>query len=553
LGTSEHGAWLVQPATEIHAIERRYRGDSLILETVYHTDRGVVSLIDFMPPRDELPNLVRIVVGHCGEVPMRFDLSLRFDYGRLIPWVRRCDHHWIAVAGPDAIRLDAPMELHGEQFHTVGQFTVSAGERLPFSIAWYPSHKPTPTPVDAEEALSTTESFWAEWASHCRYEGPYRDAVLRSLITLKGLIYAPTGGVVAAATTSLPEEFGGTRNWDYRFCWIRDATFVLLAMIRAGFIDEARAWRDWLLRTVAGTPAQLQPLYGLAGERRLTELELNWLPGYENSRPVRIGNAASGQLQIDAYGQILGTMHLAYRHGLAPDKNGWRVQEAMLEHLAGVWREPDESIWEVRGGPRQFTFSKVMAWVAMDRAVKVCREAGDNANIRGPVERWDQLRREIHSEVCRHGFNTRLNAFVQSYDSDELDASLLIIPIVGFLPADDPRMRGTIEAIRQHLESDGFLLRYRPESGVDGLGENEGAFLLCTFWLADNLALLGKTDEARSLFERMLSIRNDVGLLSEQYHPEQRRLLGNFPQAFSHVALVDTAFNLAQGHDPAMT
>jgi len=452
-----------------------------------------------------------------------------------------------AIAGPDTLRLRTPVDLLGHNLTTVAEFTVSEGARIPFVLTWHPSHHPAPPRIDAAVAIERTEQWWREWSGRCSYRGEWREAVMRSLITLKALTFAPSGGIVAAATTSLPERLGGVRNWDYRYCWVRDATFTLYALMTAGYEDEAREWREWLLRAVAGKASQLQIMYGVAGERRLTEVEADWLPGYEGSRPVRLGNAAYQQFQLDVFGEIMDALHYARRVGLKPDAEAWQVQHALLEHLESIWSEPDDGLWEVRGERRHFTHSKVMAWVAMDRAVK----AVERFHVAGPVDRWRQLAATIHDEVCRRGFDREVGAFVQSYGSKTLDASVLMMPLVGFLPATDPRVRGTVAAIERELMADGFVLRYAGSEGVDGLPAGEGAFLLCTFWLADNLALLGRQDDARRLFERLLSLRNDVGLLSEEYDPATRRLVGNFPQAFSHVALVNTAANLARGGGPA--
>jgi GH15 family glucan-1,4-alpha-glucosidase len=474
------------------------------------------------------------------------EIVFRLDYGLVVPWVRKNDDGLIAVAGPDALHLRADVDLHGENFKTLAEFTLSAGERRTFVLTWFPSHKIEPEQIEPDELLASTHEWWSGWSSKCTYRGPWRDAVLRSLITLKAMTYAPTGGTIAALTTSLPECVGGDRNWDYRLCWLRDATFMLYALLGAGFTDEACAWRDWLLRAVAGKPDAIQPVYGVAGERWLPELEIDWLPGYAGSGPVRIGNLAHVQLQLDVYGELIDTLHQARLHGLRSDKYVWRLEKAFMEHLESIWTKPDNGIWEIRAEPRHFTHSKVMAWVAADRAVRSI----ERFKLEGPVERWRRLRDRIHEEVCRDGFNPAINAFTQSYGSTELDASLLVLPQVGFLPPDDPRIRGTVEAIEKRLMRDGFVMRYRATSGVDGIQSPEGAFLLCTFWLADAFAMLGRKDDALEIFERLLAIRNDVGLLSEEYDPVEKRFLGNFPQAFSHVALVNTAQNLAD-HGPS--
>jgi GH15 family glucan-1,4-alpha-glucosidase len=547
LGTSEHGHWLLAPAAEPRRTTRRYREGTLVLETDHETPEGAVRVVDFMPPRTREPDVVRLVVGRRGRVRMRMELVIRFDYGSIVPWVRRIDGGIRAVAGPDTVVLRSPVSMHGENLRTVAEFEVGEGERLPFVLGWHASHEPPPHAADAEALLRSTEAWWRDWSARCRYEGPWKEAVVRSLVTLKALTYQPTGAVLAAPTTSLPERIGGVRNWDYRFCWLRDATFTLYALLIAGYEEEARAWREWLLRAVAGVPSQLQIMYGIAGERRLGETELDWLPGYEGSRPVRIGNLASRQAQLDVFGEVLDAMHVARRVGLEPDENAWRVERALLDRLESVWAEPDEGLWEVRGPKRHFTHSKVMAWVAADRAVKAVERFGRD----GPVERWRSLRATIHDEVCRRGFDPERGAFVQSYGSKSLDASALMFPLVGFLPVEDPRMSGTIAAIERELVADGFVRRYQADTGLDGLPEGEGAFLLCTFWLADDLALLGRGTEARALFEKLLALRNDVGLLAEQYDPLAGRLLGNFPQAFSHVALVNTAMNLTRPGAPA--
>jgi GH15 family glucan-1,4-alpha-glucosidase len=550
LGTREHGRWLLEPAVPVRAVRRRYRGDTLVLETEFTTDEGTVTVVDCMPPRTDVPDLFRVVTGMRGRVPMRTELVIRFDYGSIVPWVRRTPDGLRAVGGPDTLYLRSPVALRGEGLTTVGEFTVTAGQRLPFELTWCPSHEPEPAPRDPEAAVGETVRWWEAWAARGTYRGPWREAVVRSLITLKALTYAPTGGIVAAPTTSLPEQPGGVRNWDYRFCWLRDATFTLYALMMGGYVGEARAWREWLLRAVAGNPAQIQIMYGLGGERRLTELELGWLPGYQGSAPVRIGNAAHRQLQLDIFGEVMDAMHVARRAGLAADENAWRVERELVRHLETAWSEPDGGIWEVRGPRRHFTHSKVMAWVAVDRAIKGVERFG----LAGPVDRWRALRAEIHEEVCRRGHDPARNTFVQYYGGKALDASLLMMPLVGFLRRTDPRVRGTVEAIERELVvGDGFVLRYPNDPDVDGLPPGEGAFLPCSFWLADNLALLGRQAEARRLFERLLALRNDVGLLSEEYDPDGGRMLGNFPQAFTHVSLVNTACNLSPAPGPADT
>ena len=546
LGGPEHGRWLLAPVETPSAVRRRYREGTLVLETDFEVPGGAATVVDCMPLREDRADVVRLAIGRRGQVRMRTELVIRFDYGRAVPWVQRADSGLHAVAGPDALRLRTPVALQGRNFTTVGEFTLSEGEKVPFDLSWYPSHLAAPAELDVEGALEHTAEWWRKWCGRCSYEGEWREEVLRSLVTLKALTYAPTGGIVAAPTTSLPEQLGGVRNWDYRYCWLRDATFTLYALMVGGYVEEAGAWREWLLRAAAGKPSQIQILYGLAGERRLTELELPWLPGYEGSRPVRIGNLASEQLQLDVFGEILDAMHQCWRAGLAPEESGWRVEKALIDFLESSWREPDHGIWEMRGPRRHFTHSKVMAWVAMDRAVKAVERFG----LPGPLERWKALRATIHEEVCREGFDAEKRAFVQYYGSRHLDASLLMIPLVGFLPAHDPRVQGTVEAIARELTEDGFVFRYRTDPDVDGLPPGEGAFLLCSFWLADVLALMGRHAEARALFERLLAVANDVGLLSESYDVGGRRLLGNFPQAFSPVGLINTARSLTRSGGP---
>jgi len=544
LGTPEHGRWLIRPATPVRQTQRRYRGDSLVLETEFHTDEGIVRVVDAMPVRTRWPDLVRAVEGVKGRVRMRMELVIRFDFGSIVPWVRKVGHNTLlAVGGPDALELRSPVPTRGEGMTTVAEFEVAPGDRVPFLLTWHASHEEPPTPADPLQQLDETQRYWQRWSDQCKYEGPWHEAVVRSLLTLKALTYAPTGGIVAAVTTSLPECIGGVRNWDYRYCWVRDATLCLYALLQGGYQEEAKAWTDWLLRSVAGSPDDLRTLYGVRGERRLPELELSWLPGYENSRPVREGNRAVDQLQLDVYGELMDAMYTARRVGLTDNENAWRVLRMQMKWLEHNWSQPDEGIWEVRGPRRQFTHSKVMCWVALDRAVKLVEQFG----LHGPVDRWRAARDRIHAEVCEKGWNPRRQSFTQFYGSDGLDASLLLIPQVGFLPASDPRVLKTVEAIHRELMFDGFVLRYRTDDPtVDGLPPGEGAFLPCSFWMADALAMCGRQDEARELFERLLSLRNDVGLLSEEYDPRARRLVGNFPQAFSHIALVDTASNLAR-------
>ena len=541
LGNPQHGRWRIAPAGEIVRAERRYRGDSMILETTFVTVSGSVTVIDFMPPVGTQSELVRTVVGVRGEVAMRVELILRFGYGALVPWVTRYGTNGLrAIAGPDMVVLTADVPLHGENLTSVADFTIRQGESRSFTLSWRPSHKPPPDPVDAAAALRETEEYWTEWSSQCRYDGEFREPVLRSLLTLKALTYGPTGGIVAAATTSLPEELGGVRNWDYRMCWLRDATLTLVALMDAGYYDEALAWRDWLLRAVAGSPDQLQIMYGLGGERRLLEWEAPWLPGYAGSRPVRIGNAAHGQLQLDVFGEVIDALHQARKGKMPESEDAWHLEIALIKHLESVCRQPDHGIWEVRGHPQHFTHSKVMAWVALDRAIK----SAEQHRLDGPLAHWSSLRAAMHDEICSRGFDPAVGSFMQSYGSTQVDASLLLMPLVGFLPADDPRITGTVRCIEQRLLVDGFVMRYDSKLTDDGLPPGEGAFLACTFWLIDNYLLQGRHAEARRLFDRLLAIRNDVGLLAEEYHPAFGRQIGNFPQAFSHVALVSTAYNI---------
>ncbi len=547
LGTSEHGRWVIAP-DGISSSRRQYRPDTLILETTFETPTGVALVIDFMPPRDSASDVVRLVRGISGRVSFRTELVIRFDYGSIIPWVsqaRDVTSELHAVAGPDKLTMRTSVALRGEGASTVGDFAVAAGEEAHFVLSHSASHLGVPRAIKVVTALADTERYWKSWCGRCQFEGPWRDAVLRSLMTLKALIYSPTGGIVAAATTSLPEHIGSTRNWDYRYCWLRDATLTLLALMDAGFIAEAERWRDWLVRALAGAPAQAQIMYGVGGERRLPELEIEWLPGYEGSRPVRIGNAAAGQHQLDVYGEVADALHHARTSGLAPSATAWAVQRELTDHVARVWTEPDEGIWEVRGPRRHFTHSKVMAWVAMDRAIK----AIEKYELPGGLDHWRDVRRRIHEDVCANGFNADRGSFVQAYGSQQLDASLLLIPLVGFLPMDDSRIRGTIEAIGRDLMIDGLVHRYHTNETDDGLPPGEGAFLACSFWYVDNLELLGRKQEARELFEHLLSLRNDVGLLAEEYDFCAQRQLGNFPQAFSHVALISSAYNLA-GREP---
>jgi len=564
LGNEANGYWRLSPAGPVKACRRRYRENSLVLETELDTDEGTVRLVDCMPLRQRYPEVARMVEGVTGTVPMRMELAVRYDYGSVVPWVRRLDGMTTLVAGPEALCLWSPVKTHGETCGTTGgqtatgpvdqsggvmatsaDFSVSPGQQVPFMLAWYPSHEDLPRPIDGRYIIEDTDRWWRDWSGRCTYQGQWRDAVQRSLITLKALTYAPTGGIVAAATTSLPEALGGVRNWDYRYCWLRDATLTLNALMVAGYDDEAAAWRDWLLRAVAGDPSQLQIMYGPAGERRLDEREVPWLAGYGGAKPVRVGNAASGQYQLDVYGEVMDALNLARQVGIDPGGPAWDLQRVLVEFLETGWREPDDGIWEVRGPRRHFTHSKVMAWVALDRAVRGIEQFG----LDGPADKWRALRQEIHDEVCLKGWDAERGTFTQYYGSKALDASLLMIPLVGFLEPHDQRVRGTVEAIEADLCRDGFVLRYDPEAGddVDGLPGREGAFLACSFWLADNLAMIGRRQDALDLFERLLGLRNDVGLLAEEYDATAGRLVGNFPQAFSHISLVNSARNLSQG------
>ena len=548
LGTPDHGRWKIAPSDPVQSVERRYRGDSLILETTFTTASGRVRMVDFMPIRTDAIDVIRIVEGVEGRVAMRMDFAIRFDYGSIVPWVRAVDGGIRAIAGPDTVYLRADVPMHGENFHTVSEFDVVPADRIAFDLTWTDSHaNPVPLREDPCASLIEAEAFWREWSSRCTYDGPWRDAVMRSLITLKALTYAPTGGIVAAPTTSLPEKIGSVRNWDYRLCWLRDATFSIYALLGGGYTEEAVAWREWLIRAAAGLPEELQIMYSIRGERHLTELEIAWLPGYEGSKPVRVGNAAFTQYQLDVYGEVADVMHLTRRLGLPPSEDAWRVQLALLRFLERGWKEPDEGIWEVRGPRRHFTHSKVMAWVAFDRAVADVEKFG----LQGPVEQWRAIRDEIRAEVLEKGFRSDLNAFTQFYGSADADASLLMLPALGFIEANDPRMVGTVDLIRRQLETNGLLHRYPTTPDIDGLPPGEGTFLLCTFWLADTLAMQGQYDEAERIFERLLSLRNDVGLLSEQYDTAAGRLLGNFPQAFSHVGLIITAQNLRREDGPS--
>ncbi|HEY2342730.1 MAG TPA: glycoside hydrolase family 15 protein, partial [Chthoniobacteraceae bacterium] len=547
LGTEQNGRWIIAPTDQVTSTRRRYRPGSLVLETELETESGAVVLTDCMPPRERNPDLVRLVSGRRGRVKLRMELVIRFDYGSVVPWVRTVDGHLQAVAGPHALDIWSEVPTHGEDLKTVAEFEVTEGQSVAFALRWHPSHEAGEDCFDIREEIEKTDRWWSSWSEKANTSGEWDEAVRRSLITLKALTFEPTGGIIAAPTTSLPELPGGVRNWDYRYCWLRDATFSLHAFLLAGYRDEACAWREWLLRAVAGDPAKLQIMYGPAGERRLEEYELPWLAGCENSLPVRVGNAAHAQFQLDVYGEVIASMHRARLEGIDHDQPSWNLQRAILEFLETAWREPDDGIWEVRGPRRHFTHSKLMAWVAFDRAVQAVERFG----MEGPLDRWKAQRQKLREEICAKGYNAKIGSFTQDYGSDRLDASLLMIPLSGFLPPEDERVRGTVRAIERDLLEDGFVLRYRRDREtsprVDGLPPGEGAFLPCTFWLADNYAISGRTKEARALFERLLSIRNDLGLLAEEYDPRTRRQLGNFPQAFTHVGLVNTAHHLSTG------
>jgi len=549
LGTPEHGRWQIVPTGKIKAVRRRYRGETLILETEYETEHGSVRLTDFMPLSDKRWDLARRIEGLSGHVPMRMELIVRFDYGSIVPWVRRVDGVLLITAGPDTLELTGSVPVEGEGMKTVAMFTVKAGQCESFTLNYRESHLDTMPAVDTAEEFERTEFLWKRWAGRCKVHGRWDEAVVRSLITLKALTYRPTGGIIASPTTSLPEQPGGVRNWDYRYCWLRDATFTLNALLVAGYVKEATAWREWLLRAVAGSPEALQILYGVTGVRRLDEYEIPWLPGYQGAAPVRVGNAAARQFQLDVYGEIMDTLHLARLSGLDPEPAAWNLQVALLEFLESQWKLPDDGIWEVRGPRQHFTHSKIMAWVAFDRVIK----DAERDNLEAPLERWRNIRDEIHAEVCERGFDPRRKTFVQSYESAHLDASLLLIPQVGFLPPDDPRVLGTIAAIERDLMLGGLVLRYSTESGVDALPAGEGAFLPCSFWLADCYALCGRRRDGEALFEKLLALRNDVGLFAEEYDPRARRMLGNFPQALTHMALVNTARLLSMPEQEAQS
>ena len=552
LGDADNGRWRIAPTGKVIARSRRYLPDTPVLETRFETATGAVTLTDFLPLSDDEDkiDLVRIVTGIEGEVELEMELTLRFEYGKAVPWVRRRDYGLSAISGPDAVELHTHLALHGEDMRTHARFTVAKGDSVPLTLSYHRSHRPPHFVADHHESLDRTKSWWHEWVKRGSFEGmpdAWREPVVRSLITLKLLTYAPTGGIIAAPTTSLPEALGGARNWDYRYCWLRDSALTLYALLNAGYRDEAEAWRQWLLRAVAGHPQQLQIMYGIAGERWLPEFEIEWLAGYEDSRPVRVGNAAAGQMQLDVYGELLDTLHAAREAELQPREEAWQLQRVLLDHLEQNWQALDRGIWEVRGEPRAFTHSRMMAWVAFDRAIASAERFG----LKGPVDRWKEVRAAIHDDICAHGFDAEQNSFVQYYGGDALDASLLLMPQVGFLPPDDPRVSGTIAAIERELMRDGFVLRYSTHETDDGLPGEEGAFLACSFWLADAYVLCGRHDDARALFDRLLALRNDLGLLSEQYDPRAKRLVGNFPQGFSHIGLINTAHNLVESEGPA--
>ncbi|HUA33218.1 MAG TPA: glycoside hydrolase family 15 protein [Candidatus Binataceae bacterium] len=549
LGDERNGRWLIEPTIELRETKRRYRGQTLVLESELRTQSGTAVLTDFMPVARQSGqvDIVRIIRGISGRVPMRMAITLRFDYGRTIPWLRRRDYGFSAIAGPNAVRLRCDLDLKGQDFETVAEFEVAEGQTVPMVLTWYPSNENDPDAIDPAAALEQTLEVWEGWSARCASQSNWRDPVMRSLLTLKALTYQPTGGIIAAPTTSLPEKLGGVRNWDYRYCWLRDSTMTLYALLISGYVEEAHAWREWLLRAIAGHPQDTQIMYALAGERDLPELELPWLAGYEASRPVRIGNAAHEQFQLDVFGEVLDSLYLGRKAGLEPNEDAWRLQAELTDFVASAWQQPDDGIWEVRGPRQHFTHSKLMAWVAVDRSIKMIERFRSS----GEASKWKGLRDQIRDEICARGFDAERNSFVQHYGSRELDASLLMIPMVGFLPASDPRVAGTVKAIQEELVYDGLVMRYSSEKGIDGLPAGEGAFLACSFWLADNLALAHRGSEARAMFERLLDLRNDVGLLAEQYDPVDKRQLGNFPQAFTHVALVNTAHNLGLSDGPA--
>jgi GH15 family glucan-1,4-alpha-glucosidase len=547
LGSEKHGRWKMAPSSDAKTT-RRYRDDTLILETQFETADGTVTVIDFMPPRGNASDIVRLVRGDRGSVSMRMELIIRFGFGDDIPWVKRAPNgDLLAIAGPNMTVLRSPVEVRGEDMTTVADFEISAGQVIPFVLTYGPSHLDIPAPIDPERALLDTETFWSEWVSRCTYEGVHRDTVIRSLVVLKALTYAPTGGIVAAPTTSLPEKLGGSRNWDYRFCWLRDATFTLLALMNSGYHEEALAWHNWLLRSVAGSPADMQIMYGILGQRRLIEWEADWLPGYEGAQPVRIGNAAHAQLQLDVYGELLDVFHQSRMAKLKLDDGSWAMECQFLKHLAKIWDQPDSGIWEIRGPGKHYVSSKVMTWVAFDRAIKSAEKFG----LKAPLEKWKALRETIHRDICDKGFDSKQNAFVESYGADVLDASILLLPSVGFLPPSDPRVQGTIAAVEKYLMRDGFVLRHDPRRVTDEKEPIEGAFLACSLWLADAYVLAGEIDKAERLFDRVAAVANDLGLLAEEYDSIAGRQTGNFPQALTHIALINTAHNLSSAKAPA--
>ncbi len=549
VGDADNGRWRIGPAGDAKRVERAYRDETLVLETTFHCEGGSFVLIDCMLAGTAQPRLVREVRGLRGSVAVQMDYAVRFDYGSIVPWVRRVENGLLAIAGPDALLLASDVEHRAEGYRTVADFTIEEGGSVRFELTYFASHEAVPEPWSEREAVAATQRWWHDWSGVCGYTGPYRAQVVRSLVTLKALTYAPTGGIVAAVTTSLPERLGGVRNWDYRYCWLRDATFTLLALLAAGYEDSARAWRAWLIRAVAGEPNELQIVYSIRGARRLPEMELPWLAGYEGSKPVRLGNDAHGQFQLDVYGEVIDLLYASHRYGIAPDEDEWSLSKGIIETVEDRWRSPDRGLWEIRGEPQHFTHSKVMAWVALDRAVKAVEGFG----LEGPVERWRATRDAIHADVCAKAFDAARGTFTQYYGSEELDAATLLVPIVGFLPADDSRVRGTVAAIERNLLHDGLVYRYTQGTPgtPDGLPPGEGAFLACSFWLVDNYVLAEREAEAQALFERLIALCNDVGLLSEEYDPRAKRQLGNVPQAFSHVGLINSAFNLSHGRKPA--
>jgi GH15 family glucan-1,4-alpha-glucosidase len=547
LGTHRHGRWLIEPAEQVTKSSRRYWDNTLILETRFETANGVVALIDFMPPRGDASDVVRLVRGVAGKVKLQMQLVIRFGFGVDIPWVKRTeDGALLAISGPDMTVLRTPIETRGEDLTTVAGFEVSEGQTIPFVLTYGPSHLPVPAPINPAQALQDTQNFWTEWCSRCNYKGDHHELVMRSLITLKALTYAPTGGIVAAPTTSLPEKLGGQRNWDYRFCWLRDAAFTLLALMNSGYTEEASAWYNWLLRAAAGSPVNMQIMYGIMGQRRLLEWEADWLPGYEGARPVRVGNAAHAQLQLDVYGELMDAFHQSRMAGLQLDDESWELGRTVLDHLAEVWDLPDHGIWERRGAGKHYVLSKVMTWIAFDRGIKSAEKFGFDA----PLDRWRALRDDICRDVCENGFDAKQNTFVESYGSQLLDASILLLPAVGFLPASDPRVRGTIEAIEKYMMRDGFVLRHDPREVSDEKQPIEGAFLACSLWLADAYVLAGELAKAQAMFDRVVAVANDLGLLAEEYDSGEGRQTGNFPQALTHIALINTAHNLSDANKP---